>query len=154
MGSIVGAILPSHRGLVINLTASMPRGIYRLSRERAPQRHDLVIVRLTPGTNDIAVSRGYLAANRPVLKRVAGVAGDRVCRIGGAVSINGLPAAIAREHDRAGRALPHWQGCLRLRPRQLFVLGTAADSFDSRYFGIVDQSSIVGIAHPAWIISH
>ena len=63
-------------------------------------------------------------------------------------------AARQRARDRAGRALPRWQGCRWLRPRQLFALGAAAGSFDSRYFGIVDQSTIVGIAHPLWIISN
>ena len=144
-------IAPQHRQLVVNLTASMPRGLYLLSRDRSPREHDIVVVRLTPAANDIAVSRGYLAAHHPVLKRVAGIAGDRICRFGGTVSINGQPAALARAHDRAGRALPRWHGCLRLLPRQLFVLGTAAGSFDSRYFGVVDQSAIVGIAQPVWI---
>ena len=145
-------IAPAHRHLVVNLTASMPRGLYLLSQYRSPREHDIVVVRLTPAANAIAVSRGYLAAHHPVLKRVAGVAGDRVCRFGGTVSINGRPAAIARARDRADRALPRWHGCLRLRPRQLFVLGATAGSFDSRYFGVIDQSAIVGIAHPLWII--
>lgn len=145
-------IAPAHRHLVVNLTASMPRGLYLMSSSRSPHAHDIVVVRLTSAANAIAVSRGYLTARHPVLKRVAGVAGDRICRFGGAVSINGRPAATARARDRAERALPHWHGCLRLRPRQLFVLGTAAGSFDSRYFGAVEQSAIVGIAHPVWII--
>ena len=152
--TIGSAIHAAHRSLVINLTASMPRGIYLLSRNRNPQRNDFVIVRLTPAAKAIAVTRGYLAADRPALKRVAGTPGDRVCRLGGTVSINGRPAAIAHSRDREGRALPRWQGCRWLRPRQLFVLGAAAGSFDSRYFGIVDQSTIVGIAHPLWIISN
>ena len=145
-------IAPAHRHLVVNLTASMPRGLYLLSRDRSPREHEIVVVRLSPAANAIAVSRGYLAAHHPVLKRVAGVAGDRICRFGGAVSINGQPAAIARARDRTDRALPRWHGCLHLRPRQLFVLGAAAGSFDSRYFGVIDQSAIVGIAHPVWII--
>lgn len=145
-------IAPTHRHLVVNLTASMPRGLYLLSQDQSPHAHDIVVVRLTPAADAIAVSRGYLAAHHPVLKRVAGVAGDLVCRFGGTVSINGRPAAIARARDRADRALPRWHGCLRLRRRQLFVLGATAGSFDSRYFGIIDQSAIVGIAHPVWII--
>ena len=146
------SIAPVHPHLVVNLTASMPRGLYLLSRDPSPREHDIVVVRLTPAANAIAVSRGYLAAHHPVLKRVAGVAGDRICRFGGTVSINGRPAAFAHARDRAERALPRWHGCLRLSPRQLFVLGTAAGSFDSRYFGIIDQSAIVGIAHPLWLI--
>jgi len=152
VASIAIPIVPETRHLVVNLTASMPRGLYLLSRDRSPREHDIVVVRLTPAANAIAVSRGYLAAHHPVLKRVAGVAGDRVCRFGGAVSINGRAAAFAHARDRADRALPRWHGCLRLRPRQLFVLGASAGSFDSRYFGVIDQSAIVGIAYPLWII--
>jgi type IV secretory pathway protease TraF len=46
--------------------------------------------------------------------------------------------------------MPRWQGCIRLRSGQYFLLMTDSPaSFDGRYFGISTASDIIG---PAWLI--
>src|SRR3546814_1910708 len=48
---------------------------------------------------------------------------------------------IARARDRAGRPLPAWFGCRKLRSGELFTMNPAApDSFDGRY---LDRKSVV-----------
>lgn len=138
--------------LILNLTASMPVGIYRLVPDAPTRRRDIVVIRLPRSVAAYAAERGYLIAGRPALKHVAAVGGDRVCRLDAFVSINGRLAAVAYSRDRAGRPLPRWSGCRHLRADELFTLGTAAGSFDGRYFGIVPRAAIVGGARPLWTI--
>ena len=62
-------------------------------------------------------------------------------------------AAVLRA-DRLGRPLPSWRQCRRLRPGELFLLSrTNPASFDSRYFGPVSASAVIGVARPVWLDS-
>jgi len=83
-----------------------------------------------------------------LLKQIAGLPGDEICRSGLEVSINGRPAATARELDSMGRALPVWQGCVLLDEGQVFLLAPHPDSLDGRYFGAMQRSDLVGMARP------
>jgi type IV secretory pathway protease TraF len=109
-----------------------------------------VLVRLPPRIAAFAARRGYLARRAYLLKPVAAVPGDRVCRWGAQVSVRGQRAARARWRDGLGRDLPVWQGCRWLRPGELFVLGDTPDSFDSRYFGAVPRDAVTAPAVPIW----
>jgi len=54
--------------------------------------------------------------------------------------------------DRMGRPLPSWQQCRRLESGELFLLSvTNPASFDSRYFGPIPASAVLGVAHPLWL---
>lgn len=88
------------------------------------------------------------------MKPLAAKAGATVCRLDMRVTIDGRYVATALPRDHFRRPLPHWSGCLRLSPDQLFLIAPAtAASFDSRYFGPVDRRRIVGRALPLWIWS-
>ena len=90
----------------------------------------------------------------PLLKRVGAVAPQEVCITGRVVRIDGVPSAAVLPADRWGRPLPSWQQCRRLEPAELFLLSvTNPASFDSRYFGPVSTSAVIGVAHPVWLES-
>jgi type IV secretory pathway protease TraF len=80
--------------------------------------------------------------------------GDLVCRHGPTVTINGQTAAHASRADGLGRPLPQWSGCITLAAGQVFLLSTAPDSFDSRYFGPIDSAHVLGVAHPIGLRQH
>jgi type IV secretory pathway protease TraF len=87
----------------------------------------------------------------PLLKRVLGLPGQRVCRTGRAITVDGVEMGDALERDRIGRDLPVWQGCRviarrRTLPHELGV----RDSLDGRYFGPIPASSVIGRALPLW----
>ena len=46
--------------------------------------------------------------------------------------------------------MPWWTRCRRLQPGQILLLNHAEASFDSRYFGPVEQVAILGKAVLIW----
>lgn len=112
----------------------------------------LVLAHLSAEAAALAAQRGYLPTRVPLLKRVGAVAPQEVCVAGRSVRIDGVPAAAVLSVDRTGRRLPSWQQCRRLRPGELFLLSTTNPaSFDSRYFGPIAASAVIGVAHPVWL---
>lgn len=112
----------------------------------------IVLIRLPGAVAAFAEQRSYLPIDIPLLKRVDAVAPQEVCVTDRIVRIDGVPVAAALRTDRLGRPLRAWSGCRRLRPGELFLLSTTnSASFDSRYFGPVGASAVLGVAHPLWL---
>jgi conjugative transfer signal peptidase TraF len=144
--------LPPVPRLVWNASASAPVGLYAVSPGAALQRGDMVIAWLPAQARQLAARRHYLPSNVPLVKRVVGMAGDRICAVDRVVTLNGRPVAIRRAADAEGRDLPAWQGCIRLRPGMVFLLMTETpNSFDGRYFGATLAQDIIGKATPLWL---
>ena len=96
-------------------------------------------------------ARRYVEAGALLVKPVAAVAGQRVCRSGVNFSLDGVAVATALVADHMRRPLPVWTGCRRLRRGEVFLLvRDVPASFDSRYFGPVSAATIVGRAAPLW----
>ena len=138
-----------HPVLVWNASPSQPVGLYRVER-RSVRVGDRVLVSLPPRVAAFAARRGYLGRRAYLLKPIAAMARERVCRWGAQVSVRGQRAVRAQARDRVGRALPVWQGCHHLRSGELFLLAADPDSFDSRYFGAVPRGAIVARAVLVW----
>ncbi|KUM44870.1 S26 family signal peptidase [Pseudomonas sp. EpS/L25] len=148
--------------LIYNPSDSVAVGWYRVdplqhrpgSRPRPLSVGSIVLSTLPPDAAALAAQRGYLPAGVPLLKRVGAVAPQHVCIVAGQVRIDGVPVAAALPADRLGRPLPSWPLCRRLGPGELFLLSvTNPASFDSRYFGPVSASAVIGVAHPVWLES-
>lgn len=146
--------------LIYNPSDSVPVGWYRIdpmasAASRSPTRVSVgstVLVRLPAGVAALASQRGYLPAHVPLLKRVGAVAPQHVCIVAGHVLIDGMPVARTLTVDRMGRPLLSWPECRQLVRGELFLLSeTKPASFDSRYFGPVSASAVVGVARPVWL---
>lgn len=112
----------------------------------------IVLVPLPAEAAALAAQRGYLPTRVPLLKRIGAIAPQEVCIAGGVVRIDGVPSAAVLRADLLGRPLPSLQLCRRLEPGELFLLSvTNPSSFDSRYFGPVAASTVIGVAHPVWL---
>jgi conjugative transfer signal peptidase TraF len=140
--------------LLWNASASVPRGLYLLHPALPLHVDELVAVIPPEPLARFAALRGYLPLGMPLLKHVAALDGQIVCRFADRVTIDGHIAALARERDSRGRTLPRWQGCRTLRAGEVFLLNSAIpDSFDGRYFGALSVNTITARAEPLWIIS-
>jgi type IV secretory pathway protease TraF len=85
------------------------------------------------------------------LKRVAAVPGQRVCRTGLAITVDGVPMGDALDRDRRGRPLPVWQGCRSVATGDLFLMNPdVRDSLDGRYFGPIPARGVIGRAIPLY----
>jgi conjugative transfer signal peptidase TraF len=134
--------------LIWNLTNSVPRGLYWLDNH-PPSRGDLVVTRLPSQITKLANDRRYLPSNIPLIKPVAALSGQMICRQGAQILIDSRPVAYAQNHDSQGRALPVWSSCLRLKSSEIFLLNPdLPDSFDGRYFGPISTLLVVGRAVP------
>ncbi len=143
--------------VVYNPTDSVPRGWYQVgsvgSDDSAAALHvgSIVLARLPADVAALAGRRGYLPSGVPILKRIGAVAPQSVCVREQVVLIDGEVAAGTRTHDGARRPLQSWQHCRPLAGGELFLLSdTSPVSFDSRYFGPITTSAVLGIARPLW----
>lgn len=142
--------------LIYNPSDSVPVGWYRVKpldhRAASLPVGSIVLTRLPADAAALAAQRGYLPAHVPLLKRVGAVAPQHVCLAAGQVRIDGVPTAAALPADRLGRPLPSWPHCRPLAEGELFLLSvTNPAPFDSRYFGPVSASAVIGVAHPVWL---
>src|SRR5256885_1638603 len=92
----------------------------------------------------------YLPRGVPMLKQVRALGHQTVCRIACELTIDGIPVGLALHRDHRGRLLPEWEGCHLLADDQVFLVNSHPGSFDSRYFGALPTSSIVGRAVRVW----
>jgi len=142
---------PPRPRLVWNASASAPIGLYRIAPRAPVAEGDLVVAWLPPPARALAAQRRYLPSNVPAIKRVAAVAGARICAAGAMLTVDGRAVARRLAADRLGRPLPRWLGCRTLRADELLLLNPASRaSFDGRYFGVSRIADVVGTARPLW----
>jgi conjugative transfer signal peptidase TraF len=129
----------------------VPVGLYRIDPSNRLAITDLVAVRAPEPLAGFLAERGYLPRSVPLLKRVAALPGQTVCRVEVAVTVDGIAMGEALARDRFGRTLPVWQGCRVVAPDELFLMNfDVRDSFDGRYFGPVARAAVIGRAIPLY----
>ena len=136
--------------LVWNSSSSVPPGLYWIEHSGKIRRGEFVLAWLAHPQREIADERRYLPANVPIIKQVAGVAGDRACGTGTMLRIGRSVAVRRLRADPAGRGLPWWNGCRKLSADEVMLLGWSKLSFDGRYFGPIRLEDIEGRAVPVW----
>jgi conjugative transfer signal peptidase TraF len=147
--------------LRLNLSGSMPIGVYRVSSEAAV-RGAVVLACLPADVAVFARSRGYVPSGRcpgaaaPIGKVVLAMAGDSVEVTGEGFLVNGRPVRDTKPLavDGTGRSLPRF-------PDGAYVVGQddvwlyspySKRSFDSRYFGPLPSSCILNRVLPLWTV--
>ncbi len=150
--TIVGvSVVPIAPKLIWNASASTPIGFYLIAPVKRVEVTDIVAVDAPAPLAAFLEQRGYLARGVPLLKRVAGLPGQQVCRNGRAITVDGLTKGTALERDRRGRDLPVWQGCRRIADGEVFLMNWQVhDSLDGRYFGPLTAASVIGRATPLY----
>jgi conjugative transfer signal peptidase TraF len=136
-------------GLRINASPSLPIGLYLTSSK--PEGN---LVEFCPGEPfaALAILRGYRDAGScrdgaaPLMKPIVARAGDVVEMSGQGIAVNGhlLPNTAPRATDSHGRPLTGWpSGRYIVAPDTVWVASSHHPrSFDSRYFGPIETSSI------------
>ncbi len=147
-------------GLRLNLTGSLPVGLYVASRG-APVRGALVLACLPTAIVAFAEERGYVPRGDecpggmvPIGKPVLAVGGDTVTVTPSGLLVNGalVPNSRPLAADRKGRPLPRLVvGRYVVGPGELWVLSSYSRlSFDSRYFGAIHVSQVHARLRRLW----
>lgn len=152
----VGAfvVAASFGGYRINTTPSEPLGLWRVvGMDRPVAVADLVFI--CPPSNSVMLAarvRGYLRSGlcdggvAPMIKTVVATAGQTI-EVGHDVLIDGLPVASSAlaKVDGKGRALTPYAGGV-VPHGFVFLHSNFVASYDSRYFGPLPASGILGLA--------
>jgi len=148
---IIALVDPAPR-LIWNASASAPIGLYAIHPIDNPRAGELVAILPPEPLARWMAMRHYVPLGVPLLKHVAAKSGQRVCRHGVQITIDGHVVASAKLHDSRKRPLPQWRGCRTLNPSELFLLNSAIpDSLDSRYFGPLSIAQVIGEARPLFV---
>jgi conjugative transfer signal peptidase TraF len=141
-------------GFRINMTPSEPLGLWRVAAlDRSPAVGDVVFI--CPPENDRmreARQRGYLRAGScpggfaPLIKTVIATGGQRV-EIRSAMLVDGITVANSTVAKADGKGRPLSAFASGTVPAGHVVLHSGfAGSYDSRYFGPLPVSGILGLA--------
>ena len=140
-------------GFRVNLTASLPLGLYRLADE-VPQRGSIAFFCLEqPEFWRMAKDRDYLGSGtcpggiRALGKKVYGLPGDLIgIEADGTISINSqvIPGSAALPRDSRGRVMPAPQLQAGIIPpdKALMLSLHHKGSFDGRYFGLTSLAGL------------
>lgn len=141
-------------GFRINLTRSYPLGLWRIEPlNRDVTIGDRVFICLPLGAAaTLALERNYLprglcpSRSGPLIKTVVAVAGQQVA-IDDEVIIDGklLPSSRILHADAEGRSMPAFCGG-KVGAGAVFLHSDFEGSYDSRYFGPIPTSGVLGLA--------
>lgn len=144
-------------GLRVNLTSSIPPGIY-LETSGPIAKGATVIACLPSDASAFAAARGFVPRGRcpggrsPIGKTVAATAGDSVDVAATGIRVNGRLVANsgALDNDSRGRPLPRLApGAYVVPPHHVWLLSSYSPrSFDSRYFGAIHDSLLLTPVRP------
>ena len=148
---VVTAVAGGYR---INMTPSEPLGLWRIIPVHRPAKvNDLVFI-CPPETAEMleARLRDYLRSGScrggiaPLIKTVIAVAGQHI-EIGVSVSVDGreVSSSSLAQRDGKGRPLTPFPSGI-VPPGYVFLHSAFPGSYDSRYFGPVPISGILGLA--------
>ena len=167
-GVLVGTVGAVHAGVRINLSPSMPKGLYRLvhcdetaGRDAAVGDWVAIDTREASSNPGLAFfrSHGWLSysgrSDDLLMKTLIAVGSDEVTEKHGRLHVNGTP--LARSASRRQRAvgtipLPSVDLPQRIKDGEVWLSSDHEKGIDSRYFGAVARSSIACKVEAAWTL--
>lgn len=137
--------------IIYNATDSLPHGFYRVIKQQTYKPGDVIVIPIPEQVRSLVIERGWLKPDNYLIKPLAAINGDNVWITSGQVFVNGKSFGAIKKQDKEGLPLPSLVFNDTLSPGKIAVLQRSDDSFDSRYFGQIDESQIIGRAVPIWV---
>jgi conjugative transfer signal peptidase TraF len=157
-GVIIFVLILKLAGVVINISSSMPLGLYIESKGNI-QRGDIVELCLPYPHQKLALERRYIGHGGrcngvdPVVKQVLAVPGDDVLLADNFIEINRKRFwFVTKPFDGKGRPLNAYPRGEYYNTAGYWVIGTNdPNSWDSRYWGAIDAKQIIAKLYPIFI---
>lgn len=146
-------------GLRVNTTPSEPLGLWRIVPISPSSIRTGMIVFVCPPHNERmleALRRGYLRRGLcpggfgPLIKTIVAVAGQRI-EVTDHLTVDGTDLAGSRIVDMDGQSrslAPDTSGTVQ--PGSVYLHSAFPGSWDSRYFGPIPMSGVIGLAQEVW----
>ena len=139
---VLGMLLPRHVG--ISETRSLKHTVFFLGCHLPAKigRGEYV---------QFGLKEDPYVGDRVLIKRVVGVPGDQLeTTTDGRCLVNGALVCVAKRYSLKGERLAWFRFTGHIPPGRYFVCGEHKDSYDSRYFGLVDARDVVSVAYPVF----
>ena len=132
--------------LIYNPSPSASIGWYKVIHSNDYKIGDLVAANIPEWAAQLAHSRGYLPKDVPVIKTIIAAPGSQFCIRGGSLIVADVVPFDSYSTDSLRRELPvQPEGCRSLEAGEFLLASVNYDqSFDSRYFGSVGHSDLIG----------
>lgn len=148
MGIVVFFLKQIGIGLSIQLSASMPKGIYFITPIKNIDRGDVVIFKPPSAIDTFLIQQKWVPRSGVLLKTVMAVPGDYVCKKNHWVWLDRKKTAYVFEYYEPHKKLPNIPFCGALNPDQYLLMSVLNNkSFDGRYFGIINRTNLIGRAY-------
>jgi conjugative transfer signal peptidase TraF len=134
--------------VVIQVTPSMPRGVYWLDASREIARGDIIVFDAPAGARRLISERDWwrFSVGYVLMKPVVARKADRVRVSSRGLFINGALFGAVDRFDSEGLPLPLREIDTVLSEQEYFTASSYEHSFDSRYFGVIRREAIKGVA--------
>lgn len=127
--------------VALNVTKSLPDYFYLIDTHTKDIHNNDVVAFSFMQRND-----RYYDFKHNFIKRVLCKPGDTLSTKDTSYKCNGRFIGIARKVDSQGRSVQQFIFNGEIPKDKYFVMGSAYNSYDSRYWGFVDKKDILGVA--------
>ena len=129
---------------IINITHSLPRGVYKLSTPVNINKGDVIVFSIPKKINPLIYKRGYAPSRvSSLLKLVGATTEDKIKIIQNTLFINEVSWGKIYKFDSLNRPLPILkENELQPKKNEILPLALTKNSFDGRYFGGISKDSI------------
>lgn len=157
------ALLLIAMGFRINLTDSIPVGLYSITHKGELKNAYVIFCPDNRQAFRLGLDRGYLdhalycGGYGYLMKKVVAIPGDIVSVTKAGIFVNqaSIPFSKPKLKDGLNRSLPQWHATnYQLGKDELLTMTSQSEwSFDGRYYGLVSAKQMKGMLRPLWVIN-
>lgn len=150
-------------GFRINLTNSIPIGLYRMSAIGNLKNNYVIFCPDNREAFKLGLARNYINNGLSchgygyLMKKVVAISGDLISVTTKGVFVNQapIPFSMPKLSDGFNRPLPQWHTSdYKLKKNEVLTMTSQSEwSFDGRYYGLIQLRQIKGMLQPIWVIN-